>query len=239
MTSKLVPIHVTPNHEVIEASGVGNLLDRIRPEWKAKQLVQRVTKLLHADPSSACQRIFNASIHDLKEKIVIAGIDVAAEAAKQHKLPPVIRVEDIEDYSVLRTIELAYRIGLVTRPDYKKLLRSYDIRKDLEHEDDEYEAGVEDCVYIFSTCVDVVLSRDPVQLIKLTDIKSIIEQPSAVTLNEVVVDEYRYAPVPRQLEIYKFLVSTALDKKQPDIVQQNSYNALFALRACTPSQVVL
>ena len=239
MTSKLVPIHVTPNHEVIEASGVGNLLDRIRPEWKAKQLVQRVTKLLHADPSSACQRIFNASIHDLKEKIVIAGIDVAAEAAKQHKLPPVTRVEDIEDYSVLRTIELAYRIGLVTRPDYKKLLRSYDIRKDLEHEDDEYEAGVEDCVYIFSTCVDVVLSRDPVQLIKLTDIKSIIEQPSAVTLNEVVVEEYRHAPVPRQLEIYKFLVSTALDKKQPDIVQQNSYNALFALRACTPSQVVL
>lgn len=82
MTTKLVPIHITPNHEVIEASGVGNLLDRIRPEWKAKQLVQRVTKLLHADPSSACQRIFNASIHDLKEKIVIAGLDVAAEAAK-------------------------------------------------------------------------------------------------------------------------------------------------------------
>lgn len=239
MSTSLVPIQLNPNHEVIEASGVGNFLDRIRPEWKAKQLVQRVTKLLHADPSSACQRIFNASIHDLKEKIVIAGLDIAAEAAKQHKLPPITRVEDIEDYSVLRTIELTYRIGLVTRPEYKKLLRSYDIRKDLEHEDDEYEAGVEDCVYIFSTCVEVVLSRDPVQLIRLTDIKGIIEQPSAVTLNEVVVEEYRHAPVPRQLEIYKFLVSTSLDKKQPDIVQQNSYNALFSLRECTPTQVVL
>ena len=239
MSTSLVPIQLTPNHAVIEASGVANFLDRIRPEWKAKQLVQRVTKLLHADPSSACQRIFNASIHDLKEKIVIAGLDIAAEAAKQHKLPPITRVEDIEDYSVLRTIELTYRMGLVNRPEYKKLLRSYDIRKDLEHEDDEYEAGVEDCVYIFSTCVEVVLSRDPVQLIRLTDIKGIVEQPSAVNLNEVVVEEYRHAPVPRQLEIYKFLVSTSLDKKQPDIVQQNSYNALFSLRECTPTQVVL
>ena len=84
------------NKEIIEASGVPALLAKIRPQWQAKDLIQRVTRLLPVDPSSACQRIFNASIHDLKEKIIIAGLDIAAEAARQHKLPTVSRPEDID-----------------------------------------------------------------------------------------------------------------------------------------------
>jgi hypothetical protein len=36
-----------------------------------------------------------------------------------------------------------------------------------------------------------------------------------------------------------FLVSTALNKTQPDIVQQNSYNALYTLREHTQTQVLL
>ncbi len=152
---KLMP---NVNKEIIEASGVYNLLSRIRPHWQSKNLIQRVTKILSVDPSSACQRLFNASIHDLREKILFAGIDIAAEAAKQHKLPPVTNTESIENYSTLRLIDLSYRMGLLSRPEYRRILRTYDIRKDLEHEDDEYEAGVEDCVYIFRTCIDVVLS---------------------------------------------------------------------------------
>jgi hypothetical protein len=232
-------IVLAPNAEVIEASGVGGLLTRIRPHWQAKQLIQRVNRLLPTDPSSACQRIFNASIHDLKEKIVVAGLDIATEAAKQHRLPPISKAEDVEAYSVSRTIELAYRMGLLSRPEFKRLARAYDIRKDLEHEDDEYEAGVEDCVYIFSTCIEVVLSRDPVHLIKLTDIKDIVEQPSATVPNEALVEEYRHAPQPRQHEIFRFLISNALNKKQPDIVRQNSYNALYALKEHTQNQVIL
>ena len=99
---------VDPNSELVEASGVGKLMERIRPHWKAKQLVQRVERLLSTDPSSACQRIFNASIHDLREKVIVAGIDLANEAAKQHKLPPVTKAEDVEEYSVLRIIDLSY-----------------------------------------------------------------------------------------------------------------------------------
>ncbi len=230
---------VNPNSELIEASGVGSLMARIRPHWKAKQLVQRVERLLSTDPSSACQRLFNASIHDLREKVVVAGLDLAAEAAKQHKLPPVTKAEDIEEYSVLRIIDLSYRMGLLSRPEYKRLLRAYDIRKDLEHEDDEYEAGIEDCVYIFATCIEVVLSKDPLHLIKLVDVKQIVEQPAPATVNDSLIEEYTHAPQPRQLDIYRFLVSTALNKTQPDIVQQNSYNALYTLHPHTHNQVIL
>src|SRR5688572_10623061 len=127
----LVP---APNSEVIVASGVTGLLGQVRPEWQAKNLIKRVEKLLPVDPSSACQRIFNASIHDLKEKIVVAGLDIAEEAAKQHKLPPLSKAEDVENYSTLRTIDLSYRMGLLSRPEWRRLLRAYDIRKDLEHE---------------------------------------------------------------------------------------------------------
>jgi len=92
--SAIIP---SANQELIERSGVGSLLAQIRPQWQAKDLIQRVIRLLPIDPSSACQRLFNASIHDLREKIVIAGIDIAAEAARQNKLPPVTKPEDIEE----------------------------------------------------------------------------------------------------------------------------------------------
>jgi len=232
----LVP---SANLEIIESSGVNNLLLKIRPQWQAKNLIKRVIRILPVDPSSACQRIFNAAIHDLKEKIVVAGIDIAREAAKQHKLPKIDRPEDVENFSVSRTIDLSYRMGLLSRPEWRRMLRVYDIRKDLEHEDDEYEAGVEDCVYIFKTCIEVVLEKDPIHVIKLTDIKDIVEQPTPSTLGEVVIEDYRSAPQPRQLEIYKFLISSSLNSKHPDIVRQNCYNALGILHEYTNKQVIL
>jgi hypothetical protein len=233
---ELIP---SANMEIIEASGVNALLLQIRPHWQAKNLIQRVTKLLHVDPSSACQRLFNASIHDLREKIIFAGVDIAAEAAKQHKLPPISSAENIENYSTLRMIDLAYRMGLLSRPGYRRILRAYDIRKDLEHEDDEYEAGVEDCVYIFRTCVDVILSKDPIELIKLTDIKEIVERSEATTLNESLLEEFSHAPEPRQMEIYKFLISSSLNVELPDVVRHNCYMALYSLKSLAHSQVLI
>jgi hypothetical protein len=230
---------LSPNTEVIEASGVQGILAQVRPEWQAKNLIKRVESLLPVDPSSACQRLFNASIHDLKEKIIVAGLDIAQEAAKQHKLPPLSKAEDVEDYSVMRTIDLSYRMGLLTRPEWRRLLRAYDIRRDLEHEDDEYEAGVEDCVYIFKTCIDVVLSKDPVQLLKLTDIKEVVEESSPSTLTDAVLEDFEHAPEPRQHEIYKFLIGVSLDPKQPDIVRQNCYNALYSLSDLVHKNVLL
>lgn len=228
--AKKKDLMLSPNTELIEASGIGNLMDQIRPEWQAKNLIKRVGRLVPIDPSSACQRLFNASIHDLKKKIIIAGLDIAQEAAKQHKLPLLSKSEDIEDYSVMRVIDLSYRIGLLSRPEWRRLLRVYDIRKDLEHEDDEYEAGVEDCIYIFKTCIDVVLSKDPVHLIKLTDIKEIVEKPSPSAITDTVIEDFRHAPKPRQHEIYKFLVGVSLDPKQPDIIRHNCYNTICRLR---------
>lgn len=233
---ELVP---SANQEIIEASGVYNLLSQIRPHWQSKNLIQRVIKILAVDPSSACQRLFNASVHDLREKILFAGLDIAAEAAEQHKLPPVTNTESIENYSTLRLIDLSYRMGLLSRPEYRRILRTYDIRKDLEHEDDEYEAGVEDCVYIFRTCIDVVLSKDPIELIKLTDIKSIVESVEATTLNESLLEEFIHAPEPRQLEIYRFLISSALKIELPDVVRQNCYMALYALKSRVQNPVLI
>ena len=63
--------------------------------------------------------------------------------------------------------------------------RCYEIRRDLEHEDDEYEAGIEDCVYMFRTCIDVVLSRDPVELLRVTDVKEIIEESTPAFLRRL------------------------------------------------------
>src|SRR6266699_3050063 len=236
MTNSLVPL---PNVQLVKASGAPDLLQYIRPAWQAKNLIDRVRNLVSVDPSSACQRLLNAAIHDLKEKVQIAGLDIAGEAAKQHGLPPVLKAEDIENYSPAKLIDLAYRMGLLSRPEWRRVHRCYEIRRDLEHEDDEYEAGPEDCFYIFKTCVEVILSRDPIHVIRVADLKGLIEQATPVTPSADLLQNYRQAPQPRQEEICKFLVSVALDKSQSDIVQQNAFACLSSVAPLTQNPVKL
>ena len=152
-------------------------------------------------------------------------------------MPQINRPEDIEDYNVSKTIDLAYYMGLLSRPEWRRLTRVYDIRRDLEHEDDEYEATIEDCFYIFKTSIEVVLAKDPIEVLRLTDIKDIVEQPSAVALDHTVKEEYGIAPAVRQVEIYKFLISTTLSNKHPDIVRQNCYMCLGVIAPLTKDQV--
>jgi hypothetical protein len=226
---ELVPI--TTSAKMVVASGVDSLLAEIRPAWQAKSLINRVKDLLPVDPSSACQRLLNAAIHDLREKIIIAGLDVAQEAASLNGLPQAKKPEDIHEYSTTHTLDLAYHMGLINRPEWRRLKRAYDIRKDLEHEDDQYEAGVEDCVYVFRTCIEIVLSRDPISPVRVADVKDIIETPKNVALSTEMLEDFSSAPDKRQLEICKFLIGISRDSKKPDIVRQNAIEALRSLRS--------
>jgi hypothetical protein len=236
MSTKLIPL---PSVELVKASDAPYLLDQVRPAWQAKSLIERVRRLIDVDPSSACQRLLNAAIHDLREKVLIAGLDIAGEAAKQNSLPAVNKAEDIENYSTAKLIDLAYRIGLLSRPEWRRVHRCYEIRRDLEHEDDEYEAGVEDCIYIFKTCVEVILARDPIHVLRVTDVKVLIEQATAVAPSATLLQDYERAPQPRQEEISKFLVAIATDKSQSDLVQQNAYSLLTAISSLTQNSVKL
>ncbi len=220
---------------LVQPSGMDNLLNQIRPAWKAKALIERVTKLLPVDAGSACQKILNAAVQDLKEKIVIAGLDLAKQAAGvDPKLPPVASKEDVLDgYSTFNVLELAYRIGLLSRPEWKRLRRAYDIRRDLEHEDDEYIATLEDVVYIFKSSIEIVLSREPQELLRVDDVEELIQAPQNVTPSMAFLEDYSKAPEPRQSEIYQFLVRTALNDKGADLVRQNAVETLRAFKGTT------
>jgi hypothetical protein len=76
---------LAPNVGLLHAENVPALLAHVRPHWQAKNLIERVRKLVDVDPSSACRRLLNAAIHDLREKIVIGGLDIASDAARQHR----------------------------------------------------------------------------------------------------------------------------------------------------------
>lgn len=212
-------------------------LEQIRPVWKARTLIDRVRHLIPVDLSSACQRLLNAAIHDLREKVITAGIDIAQQVAKENKLPPIERVEDVEEYSTARLLDLCYKMGILNRTEWRKLQRAYDIRRDLEHEDDQYQAGLEDCVYIFTTCIEIVLSRDPVQLLKVTDVKDVVEKPSPFVPGSQLLEDYRGAPQVRQEEIGRFLISSALDSTKPDIVRRNCVELMRYIEPATPPQV--
>ena len=235
-TKALAP---APGGELALPTNFHAMLEQVREEWRSKKLIERVERLLPVDPSSACQRLLNASIHDLREKIQIAGLDIASEAAKQHRLPTVGKAEDIEQYTKTNVLKLAYRMGLLPRPAWRRLQRAYDIRKDLEHEDNEYEASRADCLYVFETCIEDVLSQDPIQVLHLTDVKAFVEQSEPSVLNEFALREFEHAPAPRQKEIYQYLIGVSLDTKKPDIVRENCYHTLTSLHEIVQRNVLI
>lgn len=224
-------------YELTKQNMADTLLEQIRPAWQSRTLIDRVKRLLPIDPSSACQRLLNAAIHDLREKVLTAGIDIAQQIASENKLPPIERPEDIEEYSTARLLDLCYKMGLLSRAEWRKLQRAYDIRRDLEHEDDEYQAGLEDCVYIFTTCVEIVLSRDPIKLLKVTDVKEVVEEPVPFVPSSELLEDYQHAPQLRQKDIGHFLISSALDSTKPDLVRQNCIELMRCLESVTLSQV--
>lgn len=218
--------------EIILAADGQHLLELIRPEWQQRQLIERVKRLAAVDPSSACQRLFNAAIQDLREKIVVAGIDIAASVANEFQLPPIRKKDDVlESYPSQKLIDLSYRIGFFSRPEWRRLRRCYEIRRDLEHEDAEYEATVEDCLYIFNTCINCVLSREAIPLLRVEDIKQAVESDTASTLEPHFVEDFLNAPDPRQIDIYKYLISKASEESEVQIVQSNAAEVMRRLRS--------
>ncbi|MEP6805948.1 MAG: hypothetical protein ABI892_15575 [Flavobacterium sp.] len=223
----------------ISRSGIESLLDDIRPIWRGKNLINRVALLLPVDASSACQRLFNAAIHDLKEKIIVIGVDVAKDTASKNKLPSLSNDEDILEYNVSKSIDLAYKIGILNRAEWRRLHRCYEIRRDLEHEDNEYVAVLEDCFYIFKSVIDIVLSKDPIELLKVTDAKQIIEVSTNLIITEEFLLNFTNAPNLRKTEITKLLVSYADDDSKPDIVRQNSVELMRNILPLTPATVTI
>ncbi|WP_312364725.1 hypothetical protein [Sphingobacterium sp.] len=165
------------------------------------------------------------------------GVDLAKEVAANNRLPSINREEDILDYNVSKTIDLAYYIGLLTRPEWRRIHRCYEISRDLEHEDNEYEAVLEDCFYIFKCTIDIVLSKDPIELLKVVDFKALIESPKHININEEFVADYKNAPKLRQQEINLLLISYAFDDAKPDIVRENSVELLRKIKSLTDNTV--
>jgi len=230
---------IPANNSPISKSGIQAILDNIRPVWKGRNLIQRVERILPIDPSSACQRLFNAAIHDLKEKIIVVGVDLAKEVAQNYKLPSVNKDDDILEYNVSKTIDLAYHIGLLSRPEWRRIHRCYEIRRDLEHEDNEYEAVLEDCFYIFKSTIDVVLSRDPIELLKVKDAKELIESPNNISISEEFLNDYKNAPKLRQKEVNELLISYAYKDDKPDIVRENSVELMRRVKPLTDNTVTI
>jgi hypothetical protein len=76
----------------------------------------------------------------LRDKIQIAGVDIAGQVALEYKLPPVTKQDDVENYSTSNVTSLSYRMGILSRPDWRRMTRAYEIRRDLELEGDWHTA---------------------------------------------------------------------------------------------------
>lgn len=80
MSNQAGVVVAVPTAVVTTIDDVPGLMRRVRPEWQAKNLIERVRRILPVDPSSACQRLFNAAVRDLRDKILIVGVSIASKA---------------------------------------------------------------------------------------------------------------------------------------------------------------
>ena len=167
------------------------------------------------------------------------GVNLAKEVAISYKLPDLNNSDDVLDYNVSKTIDLTYRMGILSRPEWRRMHRCYEIRRDLEHEDNEYEAVLEDCFYIFKSAIDIVLSKDPIELLTVVDVKQIVENPTSVSLSEEFLHDYKSAPFLRQKEINQLLISFAHDDSKPDIVRENSVEVMRKIKSITLNTVII
>ena len=220
-----------------QLSAADKYLTKIRPIWQATPLIKRVKKLLPIDPSCACQRLLNAAGHDLRVKIRTLGLDLVKDVATAFGLPTVNTDEELEDYPTARLFDLAYRAALITRPEWRRLHRAYEIRRDLEHEDDEYEASAGDLFYIFETAIDVVLSREPIQVICLEDINEVVESDAPISISQELLDDYKEAPPQRQTEILNAVAFWAIDENRPELVRSNCFRLLRKIAPISPFSV--
>ena len=127
-------------------------------------------------------------------------------------------------------------MGLLNEPDWRRLVIAYEIRRNLEHEDDSYEAEPQDCYFVFTAAINAVLSQDPIQPVRVPDIKELIEGTTPTSPSAALLSEYEHAPQPRQIEICSYLVSTALST-QPDLVRQKAVEMLRYFEPITKDAV--
>jgi N-acyl-L-homoserine lactone synthetase len=128
-------------------------------------------------------------------------------------------------------------MGLLTRPEWRRTRRAYEIRRDLEHEDEDYEADVEDILYVFKTSIEAILSREPVELLRIGDVQEVVNSDEPASPTAQFLKDYQSAPEPRQVEITAFLVDTATNSKNADIVRQNAVELLRSFEPLTKQQV--
>ena len=143
--------------DVLHLSGI---LEGIRHDWKKRNLAPRIERLLEVDVSSACQRLFNATMQDLREKLVTAGMESIHKAATLHGLPPITGYHMLTYYPVLNLIELADVLDLLSGEERKRIMRCYQIICDLSQEDDGQRVDAGDILFLFEACVACVLGKE-------------------------------------------------------------------------------
>jgi hypothetical protein len=219
-------IVATPAPSVVDT--VDRLLLKIR---RKRGLVDRLRRLLRSDTNSACQRVFNASTVDLRQKIIHAGLEAAGETAVLYELPTVVKPIDVREYSTKHTLELAARMGIISPRERRRLRRAYGINKDLEREDVDCEVPEEDCFLIFRTCIDIVLSRKPVRLIQVTDLEELAKSQTRVSLSSELRKKFTKANAGHQADICKSLILTAKGKARSSAGHKNAIRALSVLQS--------
>jgi len=213
---------------LIIESKVVHLFDDVREIWKDRNIIKRSLLLLKVDPSSACQRIFNAAIFDLKEKLILLGIDLIKTAVRIHKMEEINTTDDIKDYKTRNIIELSKNIGILSEVERSRMQRVYDIRNDLEHEDIVYEANESDVIYVFQTCIETVLSKDPIKVLRVSDIQKLIESKDRVYPEYSMVEDFKTTMGTNQLEIVEQLIGISLDERKDEVMIENAFNTLNA-----------
>ena len=90
---------------------------------------------------------------------------------------------------------------------------------------------------MFKTSIEAILSKEPVELLRIGDVQEVVNSDEPASPTAQFLKDYQSAPEPRQFEIAAFLVNTAINSKNADIVRQNAVELLRSFEPLTKQQV--
>ena len=180
------------------------------PTWTDRNLVSRIEHLLKVDPSSACQRLFNATIQDLREKILGLEVENPCKTDFDLNLSPIVEKQRLTFCPTMQLIELSHKLRILTGAERERILRCYQIICELVREEDEYKLDAQKIIFLFKSCVSCVLGKEPVVLRgeakgKISPGQEIYTRPVFNTLEDNEQTCFLSENMPQKLEVEKTL----------------------------------
>ncbi|HTN45689.1 MAG TPA: hypothetical protein VL098_05025 [Flavipsychrobacter sp.] len=217
------------------ADSLNVMLGEIRHPLKDEGVVTQIQALLPSQTLGACELLFKVAIEDLERKLKNVGPEWVSEIASAGKQPIRSLGTDFKGGSADDIIDLSLKTGLLLSMDWKRLKHCSRILEDLKECNSE-RLLLENSRYVFSVLTDAVLSKAPLELLKVKEPEQLTGMEGIFSLSPKFYEAYEKAASDIQFDWIKQSIAVILDNNSSYEVRENRLDILRSLQAFTRTE---